>query len=121
MTSSEKLKVMKVHFASIGISPITGAPWIWRILWFFRVPVPPLVFLPFASVALITGGFFAALWGLFMWFVFWSRGGESMWIVVGLPLLVGAMFGYINAKRSRTIARTYKLPLWADYKGPPQS
>jgi hypothetical protein len=121
MTSSEKLKVMRVHFASLGISPITGAPLIWRALWFFGVPIPPLVFLRFASVALITGGFFAVLWGLFMWLVFWSRGGESMLVVVGLPLLVGALFGFINAKRVRTIAHTYKLPLWADYNGQPQS
>jgi hypothetical protein len=121
MTSSEKLKVMRVHFASLGISPITGAPRIWRALWFFGVPVPPLVFLRFASVALITGGFAAVSWGLFMWFIFWSRDGESMWGVVGLPLLVGALFGFINAKRARAIAHTYNFPLWADYKGPLQS
>jgi len=121
MTGSEKLKAMRVHFASLGISPITGAPRVWRVLWFFKVPIPPLVFLPFASVALLTGGLAAVFWGLFMWLVFWSQGGESMWVVVGLPLLAGALFGFVNAKRVRAIARTYNLPLWADYNGPPQS
>jgi len=120
MTNSEKLMVMRAHFAALGISPITGAPRIWRVLWFFGVPVPPLVFLRFATVFVVTGGFFAALWGLLMWLAFWVHRGESLWVVAGLPIVAGALFGFVNAKRARNIARTYSLPLWADYKGPQQ-
>ena len=119
MTSSEKLKAARERFKAIGINPNIGAPPIVRVFWLVGIPVPPLVFLRFGTVALITGMFFAVFWGFFMWLFFWSGPATSRWVAYGVPIVAGAVFGLYNAWRMRAVAQKLDLPLWAQYNWRP--
>lgn len=119
MTSAEKLKAARDRFKALGINPNIGAPPIIRVFWLVGIPVPPLVFLRFGMIALITGAFFVVFWGFLMWFFFWSGPGTPMWVVYGAPALAGAAFGLYNAWRMRAAAQKLDLPLWAEYNGKP--
>jgi len=66
MTSAEKLKAARERFKALGINPNMGAPPVLRVFWLVGIPVPPLVFLRFGTIALITGVFFAVFWGFLM-------------------------------------------------------
>jgi len=118
MTHSEKLAAMRKHFASLGISPLAGAPRVWRVLWTLGLKLPPPIFMRFSSVAFLIGSLFAALSWLLVWFGYgWSHTGMSLWLVTGIAVLAGAVFGLIMAIRCRTVARKYNFPLWANYHG----
>ncbi len=121
MTHSEKLVAMRKHFATLGISPIAGVPPVWRFLWALGVAVPPPVFMRFSSVAWILGSVFAITWAMYICLRFSLNQDLFAWLVIGLAISAGVLFGLGMAWRCRAIARKYNLPLWADYKGQQQS
>jgi len=113
MTSFEKIKLAREHLKALGLSSRAGAPPIVRALWLFRIPVPPFFFWRFSSVALFTGTFFGVCVGVLL--ALWTGKGTSPWIMFGVPALIGAAFGFSNARRCQAVARKYHLPLWSQY------
>lgn len=45
------------------------APPLLRILWRLGIRLPPLPFMPFWQVAVLTGGLWGTSWGCAMWFI----------------------------------------------------
>lgn len=46
------------------------APPLLRILWRLGIRLPPLPFMPFWQVAVLTGGLWGTSWGCAMWFIY---------------------------------------------------
>lgn len=113
MTSFEKIKLAREHLKALGLSSRAGAPPVVRALWLFRIPVPPFFFWRFSSVALFTGTFFGVCVGVLL--ALWFGKGTSPWTMFGVPALIGAAFGFSNARRCQAVARKYDLPLWSQY------
>lgn len=51
------------------------APPLLRILWRLGIRLPPLPFMPFWQVAVLTGGLWGTSWGCAMWFIYWGPSG----------------------------------------------
>jgi Family of unknown function (DUF6404) len=118
MTHSEKLKKLYEHAPSLGISPYTLAPPIYRLFWRLGLEVAPPLFSAFLTNVLLMGGFFASAWGLCMWLFAWSfLGNISPVIVLPFALIAGGLFGVIMALYSRYKAKQLKLPPWSQYTG----
>ncbi|EBM7612908.1 hypothetical protein DLS08_26110, partial [Escherichia coli] len=43
------------------------------ILWRLGIRLPPLPFMPFWQVTVLTGGLWGISWGCAMWFIYWGR------------------------------------------------
>ncbi|MFA9274463.1 MAG: DUF6404 family protein [Candidatus Aquirickettsiella gammari] len=117
MTHSEKLKKMREHLATLGISPSTSAPPVWKILWRLGLEVPPPLFMGFWPTALFMGSYFGVFWGLFMWLFNWSRQGKPLLFILGGAISAGVLFGLCMAAYLRHLARKHNLPSWAAYTG----
>ena len=115
MTHSEKLERMRTHMAAIGVSPLTSAPPVWRLLWRLGVEAPPPLFSRFLPLAFVTGSFFGLLWAPLMWLMLWSRQDMPFFAVAAGALVSGLLFGLCMAAYFRFVARKHNLPLWAAY------
>ncbi|HFK4738789.1 TPA: DUF6404 family protein, partial [Escherichia coli] len=51
------------------------APPLLRILWRLGIRLPPLPFMPFWQVTVLTGGLWGISWGCAMWFIYWGPSG----------------------------------------------
>ncbi|EIA2084890.1 hypothetical protein NF737_003511 [Escherichia coli] len=51
------------------------APPLLRILWRLGIRLPPLPFMPFWQVTVLTGGLWGISWGCVMWFIYWGPSG----------------------------------------------
>ena len=78
--------------------------------------MPPPHFASFWSLALLMGGFFAIVWGLFMWLVLWRGEDVAIAIAVVASLIAGTLFGVIMAAYYRWRARQLALPRWEHYR-----
>lgn len=119
MTHAEKLQRMYRHMAALGVSPNTAAPPAWRLLWRLGFDVPPPLFLGFWPLAISMGTVFGVLWGVSMWLLMWARQGVPVSLALAVAVGAGVMFGLLMAAWLRRAARSYALPLWADYSGQP--
>ncbi|WP_345768656.1 DUF6404 family protein [Escherichia coli] len=52
------------------------APPLLRILWRLGIRLPPLPFMPFWQVTVLTGGLWGISWGCVMWFTYWGPSGK---------------------------------------------
>ena len=76
------------------------APPLLRILWRLGIRLPPLPFMPFWQVTVLTGGLWGISWGCAMWFIISITGGF-------LSGLLMASFHWWRRKVNR-------LPPWDD-------
>lgn len=60
------------------------APPLLRILWRLGIRLPPLPFMPFWQVTVLTGGLWGISWGCAMWFIY--RGPSGM--VAGEAIII---------------------------------
>ena len=70
----------------------------------------------FTANFIFMGSCFGLVWGLFMWFAFWSRSGKSPALAVGLAIFAGSLFGLWMAAYYRYGARKHRIPLWRDFQ-----
>jgi uncharacterized membrane-anchored protein len=85
-----------------------------RLLWRLGLNVPPPHFAGFVATALFSGGFFALLWGVIMWFLTWSRSGMSPTGAVTTAVFGGVLFGLMMASYYYWGRRKHRLPEWKD-------
>jgi len=120
MTSAEKLKAARERFKALGINPNMGAPPVLRVFWLVGIPVPPLVFLRFGTIALITGVFFAVFWGFLMVLLLVGSGHAHVGCVwrTGLgwggirPLQRVAYACSRSKARSAVVGRVHRKTFW---------
>ncbi|EGO4104173.1 hypothetical protein ITZ27_004711, partial [Escherichia coli] len=66
------------------------APPLLRILWRLGIRLPPLPFMPFWQVAVLTGGLWGTSWGCAMWFIYWGPSG----MVAGEAIIISITGGF---------------------------
>jgi hypothetical protein len=95
-----------------GVARRHAAPLLFRLLWRLGLRVRPPHFLGFASIAIVYGGWFACVWGAFMWMLVWSQqgiGGAGVALRAGSA---GACFGLVMAWFYVRERREFGLPAW---------
>lgn len=65
------------------------APPLLRILWRLGIRLPPLPFMPFWQVTVLTGGLWGISWGCAMWFIYWGPSG----MVAGEAIIISITGG----------------------------
>jgi hypothetical protein len=104
------------EMAGLGIGTYTSAPPLFRLLWALGFEIPPPLFLTALPLTLIAGSMFAIFWGLGMSLVVWrSSYGLPAWLVLGVAVLAGLLFGACLAAYYRWKARSLSLPSWENY------
>jgi len=78
------------------------APPLLRILWRLGIRLPPLPFMPFWQVAVLTGGLWGTSWGCAMWFIYWGPSG----MVAGEAIIRG-----LTLSGTKTHVKQRFLPL----------
>lgn len=66
------------------------APPLLRILWRLGIRLPPLPFMPFWQVTVLTGGLWGISWGCAMWFIYWGPSG----MVAGEAIIISITGGF---------------------------
>ena len=112
----EKIRRVCAELEKKGVKRYACAPPAFRLMWQLGWPVPPPLYLPFATLALFSGAMFALLWGGLMWLFFWS---QQPWlfrpsIAAVASLAAGVLFGLAIAGLTRWQARRLGLGAWRD-------
>lgn len=115
MTHDEKIALVISELTARGVSKGAIAPPAFRLAWKLGVAIPPPHFLSFGALAMVMGTFFGVLWGIFMWFVLWSRQGYTVGGTIVASLAAGTLFGVAMASYYRWKAQKLYLPPWSDY------
>jgi membrane associated rhomboid family serine protease len=115
MTFDEKLAAAKQLLASKGIPRAIYAPSVVALLWRLGVRIRPPHFVGFFGNFVFSGGVFGIAWGVFMWFLVWSRRGVPLSMAAGYAALVGLVGGFLAAGYYRYAARKYSIPAWRDF------
>ena len=102
--------------AGTGMSSSNYAPPIHRILWRMGTEIPPPHLASFGFNVLLSGLWFGAIWGLFMWFFTWRASGMTMGAASLAALGAGIVFGIAMASFYRYGSRKYKLPSWSQFE-----
>ncbi|EKD0117897.1 hypothetical protein OQO66_004818, partial [Escherichia coli] len=68
------------------------APPLLRILWRLGIRLPPLPFMPFWQVTVLTGGLWGISWGCAMWFIYWGPSG----MVAGEAIIISITGGVLS-------------------------
>ncbi len=118
MTHSEKLKAMYAHLPTLGVSPYTAAPPLYRFLWHVGINIPPPIFGSFLPTAIFMGTFFAVGWGAVMWLLLWSHEPSmSLDSAAITAATAGLLFGLIMAGYYAYKSKQLNLPPWSEYSG----
>lgn len=69
------------------------APPLIRGLWKIGLKIPPLPFMPFFQVVLLTGIFFGPLYGVFMWVSVWEHTELNLAVAISASFMADILFG----------------------------
>lgn len=98
----------ELHAQRVG--RYTSAPPIYRLAWRLGLHIRPPLYQSFGSVALGMGAWFALVWGLMNWLLFWQTEGMPLSRVLVATLAGGLFFGLSMAIYYRRKAARLKLP-----------
>ena len=112
MLFDDKLAAAKEFLASKGLRRAAYAPTVVASLWRLGVRIPPPHFAGFFGTFTFAGGLFGAVWGVVMWFAWWSRHGTRPTSALVISSLVGLIVGLVVAVYYRVDARTHSIPKW---------
>lgn len=115
MTHDEKVAHFIADMKARGLDEKKVVPPIMKLLWKRGWTVRPPMFAKFVPLMLILGGFFALLWGAFMWFLIWGPEGKPIAPIIGAVVSAGLMFGATVAWLIQRPAKKMGLPAWEDY------
>jgi len=90
------------------------APPVLMVLRKAGIKVPPPHYLGFGKVIVCYGVFFAAAWGVVMWFFKWQAEGFAVSAAIGASVMAGAIFGCAMAAIYARARRRWKLSKWED-------
>ena len=112
MRSNSRREAALELLAATGLNRVNYEPPLIRVLWRLGLDAPPPHFASFASCAIVSGVFFAVIWGLLMWLMAWQSQGVSLPLGIGMAAFVGLLFGVAMAGYYSVGRRKYKLPEW---------
>ncbi|EEQ0301165.1 hypothetical protein HCU93_004428 [Salmonella enterica] len=90
------------------------APPLLCILWRLGIRLPPLPFMPFWQVAVLTGGLWGTSWGCAMWFIYWGPSGMVAGEAIIISITGGFLFGLLTASFHWWRRKVNRLPPWDD-------
>ena len=90
------------------------APPLLRILWRLGIRLPPLPFMPFWQVTVLTGGLWGISWGCAMWFIYWGPSGMVAGEAIIISITGSFLFGLLMASFHWWRRKVYLLPSWDD-------
>ena len=90
------------------------APPLLRILWRLGIRLPPLPFMPFWQVTVLTGGLWGTSWGCAMWFIYWGPSGMVAGEAIIISITGGFLFGLCMASFHWWRRKVNRLPPWDD-------
>ena len=115
MRFEQKLAAALGLLASTGMWRSHYAPPLRRLLWKLGAKIPPSHFQSFMANFVSAGVWFAAFWGLSMWFAWWRSHGMSVERAFTGSIFAGVLFGLWSAAYYRYGARKQRIPLWRDF------
>ncbi len=90
------------------------APPLLRILWRLGIRLPPLPFMPFWQVTVLTGGLWGISWGCAMWFIYWGPSGMVAGEAIIISITGGGLSGLCMASFHWWRRKVKRLPSWDD-------
>ena len=90
------------------------APPLLRILWRLGIRLPPLPFMPFWQVTVLTGGLWGISWGCVMWFIYWGPSGMVAGEAIIISITGGGVFGLLMASFHWWRRKVNLLSSWDD-------
>lgn len=118
MTHRERVRAAIAELEARGVRRSAAAPWSFCLAWALGIPLPPLPFLRFGTLAL----FFGATWGVPMLLVSLALDPipvavrSGLWARLGTVGLGSAFFGSFMSAYIRRTHRSLALPRWKDYR-----
>lgn len=116
MNFDEKVTAANALLAAKGIPPQLYAPTLVKLLRRLGLKIPPPHFTGFLGTFLVTAIFFGAVWGVIMWFAWYSSRGTPPVTVIGISAAVGVAIGLIFAVCYRISARKHNVPPWDQFQ-----
>jgi hypothetical protein len=98
--------------AQAGIGPSSYAPPLLWLLWRCGAKVPPMQFIGFGKIAILSGAWFGACWGAIMWLRPWSQQGMDARLALFGACGAGLCFGLFMAGYYAWQRKKYCLPTW---------
>lgn len=92
------------------------APPLLRILWRLGIRLPPLPFMAFWQVTVLTGGLWGISWGCAMWFIYWVPSGMVAGEAIIISITGGFLSGLCMASFHWWRRKVNRLPPWDDEK-----
>lgn len=90
------------------------APPLLRILWRLGIRLPPLPFMPFWQVTVLTGGLWGISWGCAMWFIYRGPSGMVAGGAIIISITGGFLSGLLMASFHWRRRKVNRLPPWDD-------
>ena len=116
MNFDDKVTAANALLAAKGIPHQLYAPTLVKLLRRLGLKVPPPHFAGFFGTFFVTAVFFGVLWGVIMWFAWWSEHGTPAITAIGISAAIGAVLGVIFAGYYRTSASKHGIPSWDQYQ-----
>src|SRR4051794_34204715 len=115
MTFEDKRVAAIELLKSKGVRRPAYAPTIVATAWKLGLEIPPPHFAgPLGIIGFVTI-VFGTTWGIFLWFVVWSRNGTTPLRAIAMSAALGLAASLVAAVYFRRSARTLGLPRWDDF------
>lgn len=97
-----------------GICKFNTKPPALIILWALGIKAKPPHYNSFLKNMFSMALWFAATWGILMWFLQWSPGGLPIPSAIASALFVGVLFGATMATYYKLSAQKHRLSKWVN-------
>lgn len=114
--AKEKQRAALALLAKTGILKSNYAPPYLLLCWRLGLDIPPPHFAGFWQNTVFSGGFYSIAWGLFMYWLVWSKNGLPLTAMLSSSLVAGILFGLALASYFAYGKRKHGLPAWRDFK-----
>lgn len=112
MCDSSKIDAVRSDLAARGIPVKSVVPPLWRLLWHFRIPAPPPLFLGMKGRAMSWAGVASVLAVPASWFI---PATTVWWVNVLSMAAVGAVVGAAMSGYYDRVAQERRVPRWSSY------
>jgi len=109
----KKQKALEI-LSGTGMWRSNYAPPLYRLLWRMGMKLRPLPFNTFSVNVLLSGGYFALFWGIFMWFSTWQPRGYHPLTALIVAASAGLLFGLMMAAFYKWRLKAKQLPTWEE-------